>query len=588
MTKKQDSPNLRKISDLKEMLAGSAELFAKNPAFYVKDEKGGRYKPILYKQFKKDVDCLGTKLVDLGLRGQKIALVGENCYQWITTYLAVVNSGGIIVPLDRELSKEEMLAQLRAADCAAVFYTETFTNYFMNVEIRYKVNMSPESDSSLFNYEISAHLADEQIHFDKLLSIGGTCIEAGDHRFLETQIDPDAFAVLLFTSGTTDSAKGVMLSHRNICTSILGGARIVDATSQDRFLSILPLHHTLECTIGVLSPLYLGASVAFCEGLKYIAKNIVEIKATIILGVPLIFESLYKKVWKQAEKQGRDAGMRKAASINRRLKAINGHFDVSRRIFKKIHDKFGGRLRMMICGAAAIDPNVCRGFEDLGFKFIQGYGLTECAPLVAGTPYYLNTYKKAGSIGLPAYKVKVMISEPNEEGIGELLCRGPNIMLGYYKDPDRTASVMEDGWFHTGDLAFIDRDGCIYITGRQKDVIVTKTGKNIYPEEVEFYINRSGYVAESLVQGVYASREDDIVVSISVFPDYANIYEHFGDNVSDEQIQRIIKGVIDDYNASAAVYKRIRGLSIRKEEFEKTTTKKIKRNAQGNQAAPAK
>lgn len=580
MAKTENSRHLRKISDLKEMLAGSAGLFDKNPAFYTKDQKNGKYKPITYRKFKKDVDCLGTKLIDMGLCGEKIALVGENCYQWITAYLSVVNGTGIVVPLDKELSRDEMLLQLRAADCAAVFYTDTFASYFTDTNIRYKINMSPESDSSLFNYEIN--MADEQLRFDELLSDGAACMDSGDRRFLDAKIDPDAFSILLFTSGTTDFSKGVMLSHRNVCTSIMGGARIVNATSQDRFLSILPIHHTLECTVGVLSPLYLGASVAFCEGLKYIAKNIVQIKATIILGVPLIFESLYKKIWKQIEKQGKGASVKKAAALNRRLKSVNSHFDISRRIFKDIHDKFGGKLRMMISGAAAIDPKVCRGFEDLGFQFIQGYGLTECAPLVAGTPYYINTYKKAGSIGLPAYMVDVKISEPNEDGIGELLCRGPNVMLGYYNDPQRTASVMEDGWFHTGDLALIDKENCIYITGRQKDVIVTKTGKNIYPEEVEFYINRSEYIAESLVYGVYSDREDDIVVTVSVFPDYENIYERFGDNVSSEQVHQIVKDVVGAYNASAAVYKRIRGFTVRKKEFEKTTTKKIKRNAKEN------
>ncbi len=573
---------MRQIADLKDMLDGSAELYGKLPAFHVKDERGGKYKPITYRQLKRDVDCLGTKLIDMGLRGEKIAVVGENCYQWVVTYLAVTNGVGIIVPLDKEIGKEEMLVQIANAGCAGVFYTENFAKYFADAKIRYKVDLSPESDSSLFNYEVQSHLVEDAVSFEKLLKVGAACLEAGDRRFIDAVIDPTAFSILLFTSGTTEASKGVMLSHQNIASTVMAAARVVNLSPSDRLLSILPIHHTFECSAGIMTPLYAGSSIAFCEGLKYIAKNIVEIKATVVIGVPLIFETLYKKIWKSVEKEGKSGTVRKAAAVNRKLKSINGNFDVSKKLFKEIHEKFGGKLSTVVSGAAAIDPNVCRGFEDLGFKFIQGYGLTECAPLVAATPYYVDTYKKAGSIGLPCHMVEVKIVDQTEDGIGEIICRGPNVMLGYYNDPERTAAVLKDGWFYTGDLGFIDKEGFVYITGRQKNVIVTKTGKNIYPEELEFYINDSKYVEESFVYGTYSDREEDTIVAITVRPDYENIYEEFGKGISDEKVSELIKNVVDAYNEKGAVYKRIRKVTVRKDEFIKTTTKKIKRKDPAN------
>jgi long-chain acyl-CoA synthetase len=381
--------------------------------------------------------------------------------------------------------------------------------------------------------------------------------------------------MILFTSGTTDIAKGVMLNHHNIVSNIMDGSRIVKVHETDRTLSILPIHHTFESTMGTGMILYAGASIAFCEGLKYIAKNMEEAKVSILVGVPLIFESIYDKIWKQAEKTGKAKTLRKAIQWNKSLKGMG--LDMSRRLFKAVHKKFGGNLRMIVSGAAPIDPNVIRGFEDLGLKVLQGYGLTECSPLISGTPDFSDTYKKAGSVGLCVHSGAIQIVDQDEDQIGEILYAGPNVMMGYYNLPEKTEEVLKDGWFHTGDLGFLDDNGWLYITGRKKNVIVTKTGKNIYPEEVEYYINRNKYIQESLVHGILDDNEDTLV-SAQVRPDYDVIYEEFGENMDEGQIHALIKKVIGDINEKLPIYKRVRNFSVRREEFIKTTTKKIKRH----------
>jgi long-chain acyl-CoA synthetase len=354
----------------------------------------------------------------------------------------------------------------------------------------------------------------------------------------------------------------------------MDGSRIVKVHETDRTLSILPIHHTFESTMGTGMILYAGASIAFCEGLKYIAKNMEEAKVSILVGVPLIFESIYDKIWKQAEKTGKAKTLRKAIQWNKSLKGMG--LDMSRRLFKAVHKKFGGNLRMIVSGAAPIDPNVIRGFEDLGLKVLQGYGLTECSPLISGTPDFSDTYKKAGSVGLCVHSGAIQIVDQDEDQIGEILYAGPNVMMGYYNLPEKTEEVLKDGWFHTGDLGFLDDNGWLYITGRKKNVIVTKTGKNIYPEEVEYYINRNKYIQESLVHGILDDNEDTLV-SAQVRPDYDVIYEEFGENMDEGQIHALIKKVVGEINEKLPIYKRVRNFSVRREEFIKTTTKKIKR-----------
>lgn len=572
---------IREIRTLKEMLNSSAQLYSERPAFLVKKEKGGEYFQITYAQVKNDVEALGTKLISMGLKDAKIAVIGENCYEWIASYFAVVNGAGVVVPLDKELTRDEIYNLLEQAGCRAVFFTQSFEDYFTDYDIEYKIKMKVYGDRTdpaeqLKIPEDHVITPRQIISWKDLVAAGEMLVAEGNREFIDAEINPDEMKIILFTSGTTDSAKGVMLSHYNIASCIMDTCKIAYITPEDRTLSILPIHHTFESTMGMSLVLYRGASIAFFEGLKYINKNLAEAQATVLVGVPLIFESIYEKIWKQAEKSGKAGTLKKAIKLNRTLKSIG--IDASRKLFKSVHEKFGGKLRMMITGAAGIDPNVLRGFEELGFRMLQGYGLTECSPLVSGSPDFCNTYAKAGSVGPSVASGEIRIIDVDESGIGEIIFKGPNVMLGYYNMPDKTDEVLKDGWFHTGDLGFMDKEGWLYITGRKKNVIVTKTGKNIYPEEVEYYINRNKYIQESLVHGLFDEETDDTQVSAQIRPNYDAIYEEFGDSFGEEEVNSLIKRVIAEINEKLPIYKRVRNIVVRKDEFIKTTTKKIQRH----------
>jgi len=571
---------IREIESLKDMLNSSVRLYSERPAFLVKKEKGGDYFQITYAQVKNDVDALGTKLISMGLKDAKIAIIGENCYEWIASYFAVVNGTGIVVPLDKELSKDEIYNLLKQSGCRAVFFTQSYEDYFTDYDIEYKIRIKVYDNrtdlSEPLNETAESEIGKEGIlQWNDLVAAGERLAAEGNRDFIDAEIDPNVMKIILFTSGTTDVAKGVMLSHYNIASCIMDTCKIANITPDDRTLSILPIHHTFESSLGMSLILYRGASIAFFEGLKYINKNLAEAQATVLIGVPLIFESIYDKIWKQAEKQGKAGTLKKAIKLNRTMKAMG--IDVSRKLFKSVYDKFGGKLRLMITGAAAIDPNVLRGFEDLGFTMMQGYGLTECAPLVSGPPDFCNRYKKAGSSGPAVASGEIKIIDKDEDGIGEIIFKGPNVMLGYYNMQDKTDEVIKDGWFYTGDLGFLDDEGWLYITGRKKNVIVTKTGKNIYPEEVEHYINRNKYIQESLVHEFFDENSDDTQVGAQIRPNYDVIYEEFGESFGEEEVRSLIKRVISEINEKLPIYKRVRNIAVRKDEFIKTTTKKIQR-----------
>lgn len=560
---------VREIKNLRDMVRTGAETYKEAPAFLVKTEKGGRYQEITHKKLEKDMNALGTKLVDLGLSGEKIAIIGENSYEWVLSYFAVVNGVGTVVPLDKELSKQEIANLVKVAGCKAILYSSSFESYVKELEVPVKLK-----------FELYRN---EDVSFDErdmasLLYEGRKLISQGDRRFLDAEVDPEAVRIMLFTSGTTGVPKAVMLCHRNLVSNIMNTSKIVNILPDDRTLSILPIHHTFESTVDIMTVLYQGGSIAFYEGLKYVTKNMVEAQASILIGVPLIFESIYSKLWKQVEKTKRTGALKAAIKLNRSLQKVG--IDKRQKLFKAIYDNFGGRLRMIITGAAGIDPKVLRGFHDLGLEVAQGYGLTETAPIVAGTPDGEEKYHKTGSVGKVLPEGELKIIDKNEEGIGEILYKGPNVMLGYYNMPEETAEVLEDGWFHTGDLGFLDPDGWLYITGRKKNVIVTKTGKNIYPEELEQIINEIRYVEECMVYGLEGVETGDgTTVAVQVRPDYEAVKELFPDGADQEDIYELIKGIISEMNQKLPNYKRIRHVVIRETEFIKTTTHKIKRQA---------
>lgn len=554
----------RPIKNLKHMIDTSAELFADNNAFLVKNTPGGAYIPIKFSQFKNDIDALGTVLMDMGLTGKKIAVIGENRYEWVVTYLAVVNGTGIIVPLDRELPTHEIHNLLERAEVSAVVYSS-------------KVEMVvEEAIQGIENIEYiigmdTIESEDNKLSFQKLIKMGNRLLMEEKRFFIDAKIEEEAMCTLLFTSGTTGLAKGVMLSHKNITNNVYNMSKFVNVSDNFTGLSVLPMHHTYELTCHVLTSMYQGCCVAICEGLKYIVKNINESKATVMLGVPLIFESMHKKVWKKAEDSGKADKMRAAVQLSKKLGKFN--LKSTKKLFKAVHQAMGGNMQLLVSGAAAIDPLVIEDFNAMGFTMIQGYGMTECSPIIAVNK---DRYHKAASAGLPMPGTEIKIIDQDENGIGEIICKSDSVMLGYFKNPEETAKVLIDGWLYTGDYGYFDRDGFLYIAGRKKNVIVTKNGKNIFPEEVEFYLNKSDYIKEVIVWGLDNDETGDTHICAEIFPDYEVLEEEKG-KLSEEGLRKLIKSEIDEINENMPLYKRVKRFELRDEEFEKTTTKKIKR-----------
>jgi long-chain acyl-CoA synthetase len=557
--------DVRKIDTLKDMLESSTKLFGNDTAFLVKTEEGGSYQPITYTRFYEDVNAMGTILMDLGLSNSRIAIISENRYEWTVAYLATVNGTGIVVPLDKELPVSELKNLLIRSQADAVFYSEAKTSDVEAIagevpNLKFLISMdTKESTQNVLSYHA-------------LLKRGYELVAEGDRSFADAPIDKDAMSILLFTSGTTDKSKAVMLSHSNISSNLMDMCSMVFIGRDDVFLMLLPLHHTYACTCGFLCQIYRGCTIAFCEGLRHIVKNLKESKTTILLAVPLILESMYKRIWDQATKDPKLLKKLKLGlKISKVLKAVG--IDVRKNLFKTIHESFGGSIRLFISGGAAIDPQVVLGFQDFGIHCIQGYGLTECSPIIA-----LNRdcdFNNA-SAGLPVPNTEIKIDNPNEEGIGEIIAKGPNIMLGYYQDEEATREAIVDGWFHTGDLGYMDQDKFVYITGRKKNVIVTKNGKNIYPEEIETLLSRSPFVSECLVYGKEGEGTGDVEVAAEIYPDLDKVKEELGEeNPTKEQIQTLLDKEVLKVNKSLELYKYIRFISVRDTEFEKTTSRKI-------------
>ena len=557
---------VRHIKDLKDMLNSSVELYGEKAAFLSKPKGQADYTPISYKQYKTDVDALGTALMSLGLKGGKIALIGENRYEWSVSYLAVVNGTGVIVPLDKELPPNEIELLLDRSKADAIIYAGS---------IKEKVEILTKKDTSL-RYFISMDAEEDNgniLSFKLLLQKGHDLLKEGDRRFIDAEIDAETMNMLLFTSGTTDTSKAVMLSHKNICENLMNMCSMLYIDEKDIFLSILPIHHTYECTCSFLCQIYRGCTIAYCEGLRHIVKNLKESKTTMVLGVPLLFESMYRQIMNQAIKTNGEKKIKFAIGLSNALRKIN--IDIRRKLFKQVHEALGGHIRMFISGAAGIDPQIAKGFRELGISLVQGYGLTECAPIVA---LNRDVYYKDEAAGLPLPNLQVEIDSPDEDGIGEIKCKGSSVMLGYYNDPEATAEVIRGGWFYTGDSGFIDKDGFVHITGRKKNVIVTGNGKNVFPEEIETLLNRSLYIKESLVYGKGQS-DGDTVICAKIVPDREKIEEDIkDDSAPGSTVEDIIEKEVKRINQSMVIYKHVKEFSLQDEEFVKTTTKKIKRH----------
>ena len=565
--------DIREIVTLKDMLAGSADKYAKNPAFWVKTKKGQPYSPISYRLLQHDVNAMGTCMTEMGWQGKRIAVMGQGCYEWIVTYLAVMNGIGIIVPIfctKAECSKLKGLPSIRN-----LVVMDFYGDRLDEEEVPDDSNLNLEKYEGWFEQD-----EEKKVYVTSwrgMLRDGDQLLKSGKDEYLKAEVDPDALAVILFTSGTTGNPKGVMLSHRNITVNIMDVCRIAHIATTDKTLSILPIHHTYECTLGMLLVLYRGASTAFCEGMKYITQNMKEAQNTVIIVVPRVLEMINDRIQKGIEKSGKADTFQNIMGMNKKLRKMG--INLSRTIFKSIRNELGGKLRLVITGAAALSPTIYRNFEDLGITVLQGFGMTECTPLISGTPMSApkERYRKAGSVGVPVKTGEVKIIDKDENGIGEILFRGPNVMMGYYNMPEATAEVLEeDGWLHTGDLGFMDNEGWIYLTGRKKNIIVTKTGENVYVEEIEEYINQSPYIEDSMVFPYDNNGEE--IVGVQILPNMEYVRTKLGYEPDREELKDLYKKVIQELNQGMAVYKRIRAVFVRKDDFVRTTTKKIKRH----------
>lgn len=565
----KDKPlyEVTQIRDLRELIKKRVKDHPENPCFLVKEQKGGEYVPIMPDKYDKDIDGLGTALMTLVNKGAKVAILGETRYEWFVSYLAVTNGTGCVVPLDKELPADEIESMLERADVEILIFSKAKleaveTVYGKVPSVKHYICMD-KLDDTKYSY------------FWDVVKKGTDLIASGDKTFIDTTIDPDEMTILLFTSGTTAKSKAVMLCQKNICKNLMSMYSFVYIDPKDVFMSVLPLHHTYECTCGFLGQVYRGSTLAVCEGLRYITTNIKECKPTCILMVPAMAEMFYKAIWK---KLNSDPKLLKKFNTGRKLS--NGlrkiGIDLRRKLFKDIHETFGGRLRLLIVGGAPINPEILRFFQDIGIHSIQGYGLTECAPILA---LNRDVDYKNNAAGLPLPGCEIKILDPDEDGIGEFAGRGENVFLGYYKNDEATKAALDsDGFYHTGDLGYIDNDGFCIITGRKKNVIIAKNGKNVFPEEIEYLLAQNPVVQESVVTGVHDERKDDIIITATIFPNMEEVELKLGKkDPSDEEVTKLLESVCDEVNEKLINYKKIKRTVLRKEEFEKNTSRKIKR-----------
>ena len=558
---------------VKEFFLNSIEKFSERPCILEKKEHKQEYTTITYEEYGKDVIGLGTALINLlNLKDKRVIMIGETQYGWYISYMAMLCGIGIAVPTDKELPLNELENIVRRSRASAIIYSpkkEEEINKLKEIEdlnIEYFIKM--KSDEKIEGKDVG---------LEYLVEVGRKLVESGNHEFEKIEIDPEEFKILFFTSGTTSKSKGVMLNNRNLAENINAVSSYVKIYPTDRLFSVLPLHHCYESTIGYLLPISAGASIAICEGLKYIVPNLQESKPTAILTVPLLVESLYKKINEKIVKSKKDKLIKAMISLTNTLEKVG--VDVKRRVFKEIYDNLGGNLRIIVSAAAPIDKKVGLWLQDIGISFLQGYGLTETAPIAALTPEYKPC---VGSTGKAVVKADIKVKNPNENGEGELLIKSPTLMIGYYEDEEETKKVIdEDGYFNSGDIGYIDEEGYIYITGRSKNVIVTQNGKNIYPEEIEMLLDKEDEIKESMVYGKKPENdskkeEKELIITARVIPDYDKIKEIYGD-ISESEIYDAIWKKVKEVNKKLTTYKAIKSLEIKQGEFEKTSTMKIKR-----------
>ena len=552
------------FKNLKDLFKNAIEKYSDNTAFIIKNRAGSnqKYTNITYKEFGLDIDSLGSSLIKRGLKGKRIAVIAPNRYEWIVSYLATMNGVGIVVPLDKGLPNNEIESLLQRSHADAIIFDKSYNDVMKQMQ---------ENKTTEVTHFICMDENDYFISLNSLIEEGKKLLNDGYEEFIKAEINEEEMRVILFTSGTTSASKAVMLSHRNIASNLYALQLAEKIYDTDVNLAFLPFHHTFGCT-GLMLFLISGATNVFCDGIRHIQTNLKEYKVSTFVCVPLLLESMYKKIMNEVEKKGKTKLIKTVIPICNFLAKIG--IDVKRKVFKDIHAPLGGNLRFVVSGASAIDKKVAKGFNDFGILTVQGYGLTETSPVLSAENEKCIRY---GSIGYPLANVDIRIDNPNEEGIGEIVAKGPNVMLGYYENEEATNEVIEidengDRWFHTGDLAYMDKDGYIFIAGRKKNVIVLKNGKNVYPEELEILVNNLPYVAESMVFGM--PKDDDLVVSVKIV--YNKEYKE-ENNLSEEDLKNKIWEDIKEINKDVPNYQHIKNLIVTDEPMVKTSTAKVKR-----------
>ena len=550
------------IKDLKDMLNKTGKLYAEKTAYKIKVEEG-KYQVYTHKEVRDMINALGTSLINLGLKGKRIAVIGENRYEWEIAYLSIVCGTGIVVPLDKSLPANELELLIERSDIEAIFYTKKYSEIIQNIRLSEKNKL--KHLISMDNDENGEGIYSQK----ELIREGKKLIEEGNNEFLNAKINPKEMEIMLFTSGTTSKSKVVALSHENICTNLMDIGSVLDVTQDDVFLSILPIHHVFECTVGFLFSLYKGAETVFCDGLRHIVENLNEYHVTVMACVPGIYERIFMMIRKKLEKQGK---LEKILKNEEKYK--NCSMKERKEAFEEIHDMLGGKIKLFISGAASLDNTIEERYRLLGINLVQGYGLTETSPVVAiGT----NKNYRLGSIGKTVPSVEAKLVDVNEEGIGELVVRGPSIMLGYYENEEVNKESLKEGWFYTGDLAKIDEEGYIFICGRKKSVIVLKNGKNIFPEELENLVNKIEGVKEAFIFGkVQSDDKNNIKINVKIVFDRDVIKDVYKVE-KNEDIYTVLAKKIKEINQTMPSYKAIRGIMLTEEPLIRTTTNKIKR-----------
>lgn len=559
--------------DLKQHLRYVAERYGEAEAYRFRRAPREEVQTRSYRQLLSDTEALGTQLLAMGLQNSHIVIIGNNSYEWVVAHHAVVGGVGVSVPLDRQLPATEVVNLARRGEAVAfIFHPNHLPAARAAAQalpgIRYFICMDPD--------RLEEPLPDDPrfVGMDQLLASGRARIAEGDRAFIDAHIDPESMCSLLFTSGTTANSKGVMLNHRNICANVYSAVRVLEIAQGDRYLSILPLHHTFENTVGVYIMTYYGATICFTDGLRYLTDNLKEWQINVMLGVPLLYENIYRQIQKNLEKSGKSNLVRVMLTVTGWLRKLG--IDIRRRVFAQIHEALGGHIELCVSGAAALDGEIVRFFDGIGIDFFSGYGLTETAPVASCCNRHVNVF---GSVGQPLPDVEIAIDtesdQPGPQAVGEILIKGPNVMMGYYQNPEDTAEVLQaDGWFRSGDIGYLDRLGCLHITGRKKSMIVLSNGKKAFPEEIEFLLDRIPGVKESMAWGDQSAR-DTVDICAKLVLNGEDLPAEAG--TDDGERAGWIAARIREVNAMMPSYKAIKYFILSEDELIKTTTLKVRR-----------